>query len=245
MPTRAGRSGCGAPGPRTCAASRSTRATSFPRKCRRKQRTNWDASSKRDLEGPGAQAVAPSKLRLAQPIQQRCQDRRLTLQNFLLCLGVLKPCNPIDLGELLRAARLRGPFHRELIAFEFAEVEVAFDGPGHDRLAAGLPEASKRDEFAFRNAARLLLKFAAGGCKRLFSVFVETLGNGPGAVILLGPERAAGGRTQKLRPGGRPAKHQNACAPLGHHGHAGGYRANVSPRTLQRGSRYGFFPLST
>jgi hypothetical protein len=67
-----------------------------------------------------------------------------------------------------------------------------------NELAAGLPEAAERKEFALGREARLFAKFALRCGEQIFSGCNEPLRDRPRARILLHPERPAGMDQEEL-----------------------------------------------
>ena len=72
---------------------------------------------------------------------------------------------------------------------------------------------------ALRTRAGLLLELSAGRSQRVLAWLVGALGDAPGTLILLGPERPARMHQQHLDAAAPAAVEQNAGAALGHEDH--------------------------
>src|ERR1700735_5782747 len=75
---------------------------------------------------------------------------------------------------------------------------------------------SEVEELALDRHAGLFEKFALRGCEQVFPFVRQTLGNRPGAKVLLRPERTAGMDEHYLQIRRSSSKQQNACADLRH-----------------------------
>jgi hypothetical protein len=96
-----------------------------------------------------------------------------------------KPFHPVDFGEFLLLARLGGPLQRECITFGLLCVQVSFKSPGVNQLAAWLLDCAEPDEIAGGQKACLFFKLAPRRFQRIFILAELSLGNRPGAKILL------------------------------------------------------------
>src|SRR5215831_3323992 len=127
-----------------------------------------------------------------------------------------EPGRPIDLREILEAPRAARPFEREGIAADGRSVAVALESPGRDHLAARLLYRCEGDEGPARFDPRLLAELARGGDERLLARVVLSFGNGPGAEVLVLPERAARMDEQHLKLAAAPTEHEQTSALLRH-----------------------------
>src|SRR3954469_10573252 len=124
---------------------------------------------------------------------QTVHERRLRRHELLARAREREPLGTIDLGERLPPAGPRRPLHLERVRVRRRRVEVALDRPARHDLAVLLPHLAERARLrAVRERrAELLLDLAPGGGGRIVAVAVLALGDRPGAVVALGPERAA------------------------------------------------------
>src|SRR6478672_13100360 len=79
-------------------------------------------------------------------------------------------------------------------------------------LAAGLLERAELREFAVHGEAGFLREFPARRGERILVRLDGAFGNGPGAGVLVLPERAAGMDEEELEILGLAPVHQNASA---------------------------------
>src|SRR6185503_13208756 len=91
-------------------------------------------------------------------------------------------------------SRTPGPFDSEGVASDCGLVAIAFECPGGDYFASGLPNFAEREQVALwlRRNADLFFELAKSRCQWIGSVFVFALGNGPRSEIFFRPERSAG-----------------------------------------------------
>src|SRR4029079_4263382 len=142
--------------------------------------------------------------------QQPGDELALAGKNFPAGIGRRKPCRAVDFRKRRPAPALGWPLQLELIRLESRRVEVAFDRPGGDDLAARLDQIPERKKVALRPRAGLLFEFTPRYRQRILALGIFTLGNGPGAPVLLGPERAAGMHEQEFDVGARAPVHEDA-----------------------------------
>ena len=91
-------------------------------------------------------------------------------------------------------------------------IEIAFDREGGDLLPARLHSSpSSIDVAGRRRAPELLFEFAAGDGERILALVIFALGDRPGAMVLLRPERTAGMHEQQLER--RPASPRYSKMP--------------------------------
>ena len=105
----------------------------------------------------------------------------------------------------------------EYVAFSLGAPTLAFDLAhklGEEAVARPLPDGAKGSEWPVGRDARLLAEFPLGRRERILAGFDETLGNGPGVLILLAPEWAAGVREQHTQPFRRALEEQQAGARI-------------------------------
>src|SRR6185312_15634306 len=136
--------------------------------------------------------MAPT-LAAGQPLGKPLEKCRLRWVE-LLARGVeVEPLGPVHLGERLPGARARRPLHLERVARDGDRVEVALDGPGGHLLAALLLHAAQIGQLTRRKLGPgLLRELTAGARLGVLAVLVLALGDGPGGLVLVRPERAAG-----------------------------------------------------
>src|SRR5215467_11618289 len=127
-----------------------------------------------------------------------------------------EPGRPIDLGEILEAPRAARPLEREGVAADGRGVTVTLEGPGRHHLAARLLHRREGDEGPARLDPRLLPELARGRDERLLAGVVLSLGNGPGAEVLVLPERAARMDEQHFQLAAAPTEHEQTSALLRH-----------------------------
>src|SRR6202521_137603 len=87
---------------------------------------------------------------------ERFEDRNLALQDLARGLRGREPRRAVDFRELLHLPRLWRPLHRESVALQLGEIDVAFHRPDLDRLGARLAEAAEADVGSFGPEPRLL-----------------------------------------------------------------------------------------
>ena len=97
-----------------------------------------------------------------------------------------------------------------------ADVQVMFQRPGMDDLAAWLFQFTQRDECAIHPEAGFLLELAPRGFQRRLASFRQSLRNRPGAVVLSCPEWPAGMRQQDPQPTFGPLEQENAVTMYAH-----------------------------
>src|SRR5882724_3654421 len=142
------------------------------------------------------------------------QERRLTLQDLRPRGFEGEPRGPIDLRELLPAARPRRPLHGVGRARHGGGIEVAPHGPRIDELSPRLAPGRKREGLTRRPRAGLFLELAPRGGERIFPLLDPSLGNGPRARVLLLPERPARMHEEHFEPAGGVTKKQKPGALL-------------------------------
>src|SRR5262249_11852544 len=137
-------------------------------------------------------------------------------ENLAPGVGGRKPLRAVDFGKRRLALALRRPFKLEPVRGQRRGIEIAFESPGGDDLAAGLNDLTEREEIALRTGPRLLFEFALGHRERVLAFGIFPFRDRPGAQILLNPERAARMHEQDLDLVAASAEHQKAGAALGH-----------------------------
>ena len=118
----------------------------------------------------------------------------------------------VNLGKRGDAPGMGRPFHSEGIAADLGGVTIAFKRPGMNELAAFLGDRGELDETAFGGEAQFFVEFSFRRRERLFPGQEFALGNGPGAGILVFPERPAGMDEQKLEQAFAQPIHQQTSA---------------------------------
>src|SRR4029079_6168776 len=93
---------------------------------------------------------------------------------------------------------------------------IPFERPRVDDLAALLLDVAERMEGTGRRHSVLLLELTLRRGERVFAFFRLPLGDGPGAQVLLRPERAAGMDEEHLERAVLPPVHQEAGAGARH-----------------------------
>ena len=149
------------------------------------------------------------------------QERQLIRDDLAAAGGEIEPLQAVDLGEAARLARAWGPFHREAVAGEAARVEIPFDRPGMDDLAALLLHRRQRDEIAGGDETGFLGELALRGRQEVEARLHQAFGDGPGAIVALGPVGAARVGEQDLQACRSP-EHQQARAHVRMPCHGGG-----------------------
>src|SRR5262249_19404385 len=143
-------------------------------------------------------------------------ERALALENLRARLVRREPLRAVDLRTLHAAAPGR-PFQLEGVGSQGHGIEVAFERPGGDDLAAALHDLAERKELALPGRAGFLLDLALGHRERVLAGDIFAFRDRPGAEILLRPERPARMHQQQLEAGAAPAVEQDAGAALGHY----------------------------
>src|SRR5262245_23347705 len=147
---------------------------------------------------------------------QLLEHGHLTSEDLPFRLVEGEPGSPIDLGEILEAPGAARPFEREGVAADGRGVAVALEGPGCHYLAARLLDRRQGDEGAARLDPCLLPELARGGDEPLLAGVVLSLGNRPGAEVLVLPEWAARVDEQHFQLASVPTEHEQAPALLRH-----------------------------
>lgn len=130
--------------------------------------------------------------------------------------GKSEPFGAINLWKAPTFARMRRPFHLELIAFDCRRIEIAADRPGEDRFAAGLTTRRQGAEFAGDHGSRFFGEFAYCCLERFLARLYLAFGDGPGAFVLLCPVRAAGMDEKNFERAFSYAVEQQPCALFCH-----------------------------
>jgi hypothetical protein len=125
----------------------------------------------------------------------------------------IEPFRAVDFGKALQSAASGRPFDIESIADQRRRVKTALAGECDDALASSLSDLPQRLEWTNRSArAELLGKLAPRDLLWSISGIDFALRNGPGAIILLAPQRTAGMNEQNLEPASALAVGENARA---------------------------------
>lgn len=136
---------------------------------------------------------------IVQELSQLVEERNLPAINPALRFLGIEPGSAVDLCETLALARSWRPLGFEFIALQPGLVNVAFDGPGMDRLAAWLQARGQRKELAIDHCPDLFGEFSTR-CREAILTGIElALRDGPGAEILPRPERPAGMNEKDLK----------------------------------------------
>src|SRR5262249_40024948 len=88
--------------------------------------------------------------------QQPGDDLALRCEDLPPGVGGRKPLRAVDFGKRRLASALRRPFQLEPVRRQRRRVEVAFEPPGGDDLAAGLNDLTERKEIALGTGPGLL-----------------------------------------------------------------------------------------
>src|SRR5262249_36326252 len=128
----------------------------------------------------------------------------------------------INFGIGCLASALGRPFQLEAVRCQRRGMEVSFEAPGGDDLAARLNEIAQRKKIALRASTGLLRELALGHLERILAFGIFALRDRPRAPIFLGPERTSGMHEQQLDVPARPSVHENAGAVLWHRPCRGG-----------------------
>lgn len=102
-----------------------------------------DLANARPMTGSaicGGPSITPNRLLIAPNSRADFSKWRPAPGDLPKCVLHRKPVCAIRLGELGKAPRLRRPLHRETVALERCQVELAFERPRADLLAARLLE---------------------------------------------------------------------------------------------------------
>ena len=125
--------------------------------------------------------------------KRQVDEGRLARQDFAAGGGHVEPAGAINLR--VAPPRALGPLHGVGVAGDVVGVHVGGDAPGMDDLVALLLQLAQRDERlvgGVERGAGLFVELAPRGGQRFLVGVVQSLGNRPHAVVLLGPERPAG-----------------------------------------------------
>src|ERR1700739_2087357 len=95
-----------------------------------------------------------------QRMRKSIEQRPLTFEDALFCLGEGEPCATVHFGAFDHAAGAGGPLHLAEIADQLCRIEIALEGPCGDKLAARLFYRPEFDECALRREGGFFLKFA-------------------------------------------------------------------------------------
>src|SRR5262249_4611931 len=158
-------------------------------------------------------------------------DLALRGENLPPGVGGRKPLRAVDFRKRRLAPALRRPFQLEPVRGQRRGIEIAFESPGGDDLAAGLDDLTERKEIALRTGPGLLFEFALGHRERVLAFGIFPFRDRPSAQVLLGPERAARMHEQNLDLVTASSEHQNAGAALGHGTLSPGFRRAAGPLT--------------
>lgn len=113
----------------------------------------------------------------------------------------IKPFRAVHFGKTLPSTASRRPFDIEGIAGQRRRVKMALAGECDDALPSSLSDFPQHLEWANRSAwAEFFGKLASSDVLRSIIGIDFALRNGPGAIILLTPERTAGMNEQNLEP---------------------------------------------
>ena len=149
------------------------------------------------------------------------------------------PTRAINLRPRRHLARARRPLHLELVADDVLDIEITFDCPHANQFAAGLAELTEVDPGSRgRFLAELLGEFPVRRLLRILARLVLALGDRPGTVVLLGPERAAGMHHEHFEnPTAIEAIRQQPCTLSRHHQPPGPRRDHSESWNARRGPK--------
>ena len=151
-----------------------------------------------------------------QVVDQPVEEGQLGLDDLRAGEVEVEPGGPVDLRELLDAARPRRPLQLEGVAGDGIGVQVTLPRPDSEQLAP-LHLAERIQPRCGHRAAELLGELAPGCSLAVLVRIVLALRDRPGAVVLLRPERAAHVTQQHLDPPARTAVQQDTGAADGRH----------------------------
>src|SRR5690606_31042850 len=127
-----------------------------------------------------------------------------------------EPATTIDLGKGDPAAGPSRPLHARRVADDGRFIRVALPCPGMDYLPRLLTDAPEIQKGHLRLAPGLFPALANRGIERLLSSFHTTLGDRPGSVLPVPPERTARVGEEDLEHIARPSEEQKSRADFGH-----------------------------
>ena len=127
-----------------------------------------------------------------------------------------KPCGAIDFGKSPATSTARGPFDLERIALDVLCVQVGFNGKRRDDLAAALSNLSQRKQVTGQLDPEFFAKFLASNLFGIFAGNIFALWDGPGASVLVAPERPAGVNEKHFHRSLPSAKCDDTGACRGH-----------------------------
>jgi hypothetical protein len=123
----------------------------------------------------------------------------------------IEPFRAVDFGKALPSTASGRPFDIEGIAGQRRWVKMAFSGECDNALPSPLSDLPQPPEWTNRSTrAEFFGKLAPRDQLRSIRGIDFALRNGPGAIILLAPERTAGMNEQNLEPASALAVCENA-----------------------------------
>ena len=148
---------------------------------------------------------------------QAIQERSLSLHYPPPRLVERKPGDPINFGNCLKPARAAWPFQLEGAGDDRGRVEISFNRPRGNQLAARLPDLPERDQRAIRGGqAELLEELPTRGVERRLVRVIFALWDRPGPRVASGPERTAGMREEHFERGSASEQQESGTALTGH-----------------------------
>src|SRR5712671_1079060 len=131
----------------------------------------------------------------------------------------VEPLDPIDLGEDLPTARAWRPGELEGVAHGGRRIQIPFDRPAVDDLAALLDDAAELDRGAVRlRMTGFLFELTTGDGEQLLAGLHLALGDRPVTVVLPCEERSSGMSQQDLQAGGSAPVEKDPGADSARHG---------------------------
>src|SRR5262249_62430544 len=108
-------------------------------------------------------------------------------ENLAPGVGGRQSLRAVDFGKRRLPLALRRPFKLEPVRGQRRGIEIAFESPGGDDLAAGLNDLTEREEIALRTGPRLFFEFALGHREPLLPFAIFPFPHRPAPPLLLAP----------------------------------------------------------
>src|SRR5437016_5276395 len=103
------------------------------------------------LSGSASSGCSRRLSALPYVFRESLQELHPPFQSLLSCHVQREPLRAIDFRKLLGSAGSWRPLHRKQVALNRRRIAIALEGPGGDKLAAGLADLPERDEFSLRS----------------------------------------------------------------------------------------------